>query len=104
MLLMQLHSFCRVWLYTPTLVRVQTMFLLLELARYAMPSLMLDMHFRVWKIVPLHPQLVMIEERRWPLGNRTTELDTGGQGLITTVKWKDTLIAWANSEAKVHIP
>ena len=42
----------------------------------------------------------MIEERRWPLGNKTTELHGGG-GLITTVKWKDTLIAWANSTAKV---
>lgn len=48
-------------------------------------------------------QLVMIEERRWPLGNKTSELHGGG-GLITTVKWKDTLIAWANSTAKVHVP
>ena len=47
-------------------------------------------------------QLVMIEERRWPLGNKTTELHGGG-GLITTVKWKDTLIAWANAVAKVCV-
>ena len=44
----------------------------------------------------------MIEERRWPLGNKTTELHGSG-GSITTVKWKDTLIAWANSSAKVCV-
>ncbi len=42
-------------------------------------------------------QLVMIEERRWPLGNKTQELH-GGFGIITTIKWKDTLIAWANDK------
>ncbi len=42
-------------------------------------------------------QLVMIEERRWPLGNKTQELH-GGLGIITTIKWKDTLIAWANDK------
>ena len=46
-------------------------------------------------------QLVMVEERRWPLGNKITELH-GGFGLISTIKWKENLIAWANE--KVYIP
>lgn len=40
-------------------------------------------------------RLVMIEERRWPMGNKTTELH-GGAGIIATIKWRDHLIAWAN--------
>ena len=45
-------------------------------------------------------QLIMVEERRWPLGNKVTDLHAGG-GTITTVKWKDTFIAWANQSSKV---
>ena len=41
----------------------------------------------------------MVEERRWPLGNKITELH-GGFGIISTIKWKENLIAWANE--KVH--
>ena len=39
----------------------------------------------------------MVEERRWPLGNKVTQLDAG-YGLISTIKWKETLIAWANEK------
>ena len=41
----------------------------------------------------------MVEERRWPLGNKITELH-GGFGTISTIRWKENLIAWANE--KVH--
>ena len=44
----------------------------------------------------------MIEERRWPLGNKVTELYSGVErGSISSIKWKDTLIAWCNSESQV---
>jgi WD40 repeat protein len=47
-------------------------------------------------------KLIMIEERRWPLGNKVTELHAGvDRGLISCIKWKDTLIAWCNSESQV---
>lgn len=39
----------------------------------------------------------MVEERRWSLTNKVTQLD-GGFGQISTIKWKDNLIAWANSK------
>jgi hypothetical protein len=49
-------------------------------------------------------QLIMIEERRWPLGNKVTELHAGvDRGLISCIKWKDTLIAWCNSESQVYV-
>ena len=43
----------------------------------------------------------MVEERRWPLGNKITELH-GGFGIISTIKWKENLIAWAN-EKVLHL-
>ena len=49
-------------------------------------------------------QLVMVEERRWPLGNKVTELHGGVEGgFISCIKWKDSLIAWCNSESQVCI-
>ena len=46
----------------------------------------------------------MIEERRWPLGNKVTELYSGVErGSISSIKWKDTLIAWCNSESQVQM-
>ena len=46
----------------------------------------------------------MIEERRWPLGNKVTELYSAVErGSISSIKWKDTLIAWCNSESQVQI-
>lgn len=44
----------------------------------------------------------MIEERRWPMGNKTMELH-GGYGPIPTIKWKENLIAWANDKVGVEI-
>ena len=41
----------------------------------------------------------MVEERRWPLGNKITELH-GGFGAISTIKWKENLIAWANEKVR----
>jgi WD40 repeat protein len=47
-------------------------------------------------------KLIMIEERRWPLGNKVTELYSAVErGSISSIKWKDTLIAWCNSESQV---
>ena len=43
----------------------------------------------------------MIEERRWPMGNKTMELH-GGYGPITTIKWKENLIAWANDKVELR--
>ena len=43
----------------------------------------------------------MVEERRWPLGNKIAELH-GGFGTISTIKWKENLIAWAN-EKVLHL-
>ena len=45
----------------------------------------------------LSPQVMMVEERRWPLGNKTVDLH-GGYGVISTIKWKENLIAWANEK------
>ena len=45
-------------------------------------------------------QLVMIEERRWPLGNKMTDLDAGC-GIISTIKWKENLLAWANDRVSL---
>ena len=42
-------------------------------------------------------QLVMIEERRWPLGSKSIDIHGGG-GIITTIKWTKNLIAWANQK------
>ena len=48
-------------------------------------------------------QLIMIEERRWPLGNKVSELHDGVErGFISCIKWKDTLVAWCNSESQVY--
>ena len=44
----------------------------------------------------------MVEERRWPLGNKVTELH-GGFGVISTIKWKDNLIAWANEKVWIWL-
>ena len=44
----------------------------------------------------------MVEERRWPLGNKVTELHAGEEtGFISSIKWKDTLIAWCYSKSQV---
>lgn len=44
----------------------------------------------------------MVEERRWPLGNKVTELHVGEEtGFISSIKWKDTLIAWCYSKSQV---
>ena len=52
----------------------------------------------------LSMQLLMVEERRWPLGNKVTEIHSGDEkGSITSIKWKDTLIAWCNSESQVRL-
>ena len=52
----------------------------------------------------IYMQLIMIEERRWPLGNKVTELHGGVEkGFVSNIKWKDTLIAWYNSESQVHM-
>ncbi|XP_064401865.1 vacuolar protein sorting-associated protein 41 homolog [Halichondria panicea] len=42
-------------------------------------------------------KLVLVEERRWPLTNKVNQLDAG-YGRVTTIKWKDNLIAWANEK------
>lgn len=47
-------------------------------------------------------QLIMIEERRWPMGNKYTELH-GGFGTISTIKWKENLIAWANEKVYLFL-
>ncbi len=44
----------------------------------------------------------MVEERRWSLTNKVTQLDAG-YGKITTIKWKDNLIAWANEKVTVYM-
>ena len=47
-------------------------------------------------------QLILVEERRWPLGNKITEINAGVEGgFISCIKWKDSLIAWCNSESQV---
>ena len=40
----------------------------------------------------------MVEERRWPLGTKTVVLHGDGYGVISTIKWKENLIAWANEK------
>jgi hypothetical protein len=42
----------------------------------------------------------MIEERRWPLGNKTNDIHGGG-GFISVIKWKKNLIAWANDKVSL---
>ena len=37
----------------------------------------------------------MVEERRWPLGNKVNEIYRSYYGQITTIKWRDNYIAWA---------
>ena len=37
----------------------------------------------------------MIEERRWPIGNKKSVIH-GGEGEIADIKWRGNYIVWAN--------
>ena len=44
-------------------------------------------------------QLTLVEERRWLLTNVKSSVELhAGYGLISTIKWRDCLIAWANEK------
>ena len=47
-------------------------------------------------------KLVLFEERSKPFGRKKTVLH-GGEGSISTIKWRGTFIAWANRKVRIKL-